>query len=78
VLVHLLPLPQVRGPIVLSGYYSSGVAATDADGWFDTGDVATIDRHGYMQVGAAVWRGRGRAALTDTTESHRGVIVAPL
>jgi fatty-acyl-CoA synthase len=50
VLVHLLPLPQVRGPIVLSGYYSSGVAATDADGWFDTGDVATIDRHGYMQI----------------------------
>ena len=22
----------------------------DADGFFDTGDVATIDRHGYMQI----------------------------
>jgi len=42
---------QVRGPWVCSGYYR--MAESDAhlpDGWFDTGDVATIDSHGYMQI----------------------------
>lgn len=46
-----LPLPlQVRGPHTLSKYYNSDAVAADADGWFDTGDVATIDRLGHMQV----------------------------
>ncbi|MFZ5653940.1 MAG: long-chain-fatty-acid--CoA ligase [Pseudomonadota bacterium] len=42
---------QVRGPWVCSGYYR--MERSDAhlpDGWFDTGDVATIDPHGYMQI----------------------------
>jgi len=42
---------QVRGPWVCSGYYR--LEQSDAhlpDGWFDTGDVATIDAHGYMQI----------------------------
>lgn len=42
---------QVRGPFVASGYFrleSSG--AHTVDGWFDTGDVATIDTDGYMQI----------------------------
>lgn len=42
---------KVRGPWVISGYYKrDDVAALDDAGWFDTGDVATIDRLGFMQI----------------------------
>ncbi|PSC74120.1 long-chain-fatty-acid-ligase [Micractinium conductrix] len=41
---------QVRGPHTLSRYYNSEAAAADAHGWFDTGDVATIDPQGFMQI----------------------------
>jgi fatty-acyl-CoA synthase len=42
---------RVRGPWVCRAYYKEGAsAAHDADGWFSTGDVATIDAGGYMQV----------------------------
>jgi fatty-acyl-CoA synthase len=43
---------QVRGPWVCSDYYrleGSAGSHTD-DGWFDTGDVATIDPAGYMAI----------------------------
>ena len=43
---------QVRGPWVCSDYYrldGKAGAHTD-DGWFDTGDVATIDANGYMAI----------------------------
>ena len=33
------------------GYYKvEGDRVFDEDGWFDTGDVATIDHYGYMQI----------------------------
>lgn len=41
---------QVRGPWVVQNYYRCSESATDYDQWFDTGDVATIDRHGYVQL----------------------------
>jgi acyl-CoA synthetase (AMP-forming)/AMP-acid ligase II len=42
---------QVRGPWVCSGYYQEPTSTTHkADGWFATGDVATIDPAGYMQI----------------------------
>jgi len=42
---------QVRGPWVTSGYYNDARSATAfMDGWFRTGDVATIDPEGYMQL----------------------------
>jgi acyl-CoA synthetase (AMP-forming)/AMP-acid ligase II len=42
---------KVRGPWVISQYYKrEDVEALDADGWFDTGDVATIDPQGFMQI----------------------------
>ena len=42
---------KVKGPAVARSYYKGeGVNAFDADGWFDTGDVATIDRYGFMQI----------------------------
>ena len=42
---------KVRGPAVASSYYGgAGAEQFDAEGWFDTGDVAHIDSHGYMQI----------------------------
>ena len=44
---HLL----VRGPCVTKGYFrGDGGDVLDAEGFFDTGDVATIDPDGYMQI----------------------------
>ncbi len=42
---------KVRGPAVAAAYYGgAGAEQFDEDGWFDTGDVAHIDAHGYMQI----------------------------
>jgi fatty-acyl-CoA synthase len=41
---------QVRGPWVASAYYRHDEEILDAEGWFSTGDVATLDRDGYMQI----------------------------
>jgi fatty-acyl-CoA synthase len=42
---------QVRGPFVASGYFRQDSSeAHRRDGWFDTGDVATIDPEGFMQI----------------------------
>jgi fatty-acyl-CoA synthase len=42
---------KVRGPAVARAYYGgAGAEQFDAEGWFDTGDVAHIDPDGYMQV----------------------------
>ncbi len=43
---------QVRGPWVTAGYYDNPESASrfTADGWFRTGDVATIDAEGYVQI----------------------------
>jgi acyl-CoA synthetase (AMP-forming)/AMP-acid ligase II len=40
----------VRGPWILSDYYESGQGSPLVDGWFPTGDVATIDPQGFMQI----------------------------
>ena len=40
---------MVRGPAVARAYYKGG-SILDREGFFDTGDVATIDPHGYMQI----------------------------
>ncbi|MGG5822939.1 AMP-binding protein [Falsiroseomonas sp. HW251] len=41
---------QVRGPAVARAYFRAAQDALTSDGWFDTGDVATIDAAGYMQI----------------------------
>jgi fatty-acyl-CoA synthase len=42
---------KVTGPCVLARYFrAEGEDVLDADGYFDTGDIATIDHHGYMQI----------------------------
>ncbi|AOK29499.1 MULTISPECIES: 3-(methylthio)propionyl-CoA ligase [Burkholderia] len=40
---------QVRGPWVIDRYFG-GDASPLVDGWFPTGDVATIDADGFMQI----------------------------
>lgn len=41
---------KVRGPAVARAYFKEQAEVVDADGFFDTGDVATLDRYGYMQI----------------------------
>ncbi len=41
---------QVRGPWVVRRYFGAEADATDADGWFDTGDVAVMHPDGTMQI----------------------------
>jgi fatty-acyl-CoA synthase len=42
---------KVRGPAVAKGYFNGdGADAFDAECWFDTGDVATLDPDGYMTI----------------------------
>jgi acyl-CoA synthetase (AMP-forming)/AMP-acid ligase II len=40
----------VRGPWIADGYFKGEGGDPLQDGWFPTGDVATIDPDGYMQI----------------------------
>ncbi|MBM3554815.1 MAG: long-chain-fatty-acid--CoA ligase [Alphaproteobacteria bacterium] len=42
---------MVRGPWITAGYFKGeGGEVLDAEGWFKTGDVATLDPEGFMQI----------------------------
>jgi fatty-acyl-CoA synthase len=41
---------KVRGPAVARAYFREQANILDPGGYLDTGDVATIDRFGYMQI----------------------------
>ncbi|NWG46229.1 MAG: long-chain-fatty-acid--CoA ligase [Alphaproteobacteria bacterium] len=42
---------MIRGPFIAKGYFKGeGGVPLDAAGYFDTGDVATIDPKGFMQI----------------------------
>jgi fatty-acyl-CoA synthase len=42
---------MVRGPAIARAYFKGeGGNILDKNGFFDTGDVATMDRYGYMQI----------------------------
>jgi fatty-acyl-CoA synthase len=42
---------MVRGPWIVASYFKGdGGDILDEEGWFDTGDVATLDSLGYMQI----------------------------
>lgn len=41
---------MVRGPWTLQRYFRQEADVVDADGWFDTGDIATLDAFGFMRI----------------------------
>jgi fatty-acyl-CoA synthase len=42
---------HVRGPWIAGGYFKDeGGKVLDKDGWFPTGDIATVDADGYVQL----------------------------
>jgi fatty-acyl-CoA synthase len=41
---------KVRGPAVAKAYYRNPEPILDREGYFDTGDVSTIDQNGYMMI----------------------------
>jgi fatty-acyl-CoA synthase len=41
---------KVRGPSIARAYYKSDADILDDEGYFDTGDVSTIDPNGYMAI----------------------------
>ncbi|MFN3668572.1 MAG: AMP-binding protein [Brevundimonas sp.] len=41
---------QVRGPAVIERYFGETTSATDAQGWFPTGDLARIDASGDLFI----------------------------
>jgi len=44
---------QIKGPNVMKGYWNNPEAtakAIDADGWFSSGDMATVDEDGYYSI----------------------------
>jgi fatty-acyl-CoA synthase len=43
---HLL----VKGPCISKSYFKRDEQVLTSDGWFDTGDIATIDKLGFMQI----------------------------
>jgi fatty-acyl-CoA synthase len=54
-----LPLPRdgasagdlrVRGPWICASYFRGDAPGPLVDGWFPTGDVATLDSDGYLQI----------------------------
>jgi fatty-acyl-CoA synthase len=41
---------KVRGPWTIQRYFRQDDDAADTAGWFDTGDIATIDADGFMRI----------------------------
>ena len=41
---------KVAGPAVAKAYFKVDANILDDEGYFDTGDVATIDQYGYMRI----------------------------
>jgi len=41
---------QVRGPWIAKSYFKGEDSILTADGWFDTGDIGSLDADGYLQL----------------------------
>jgi acyl-[acyl-carrier-protein]-phospholipid O-acyltransferase/long-chain-fatty-acid--[acyl-carrier-protein] ligase len=47
---------MVRGPNVMAGYLRSGDVEEPPDGWYDTGDIVTVDGEGFVAIVGRVKR----------------------
>jgi acyl-CoA synthetase (AMP-forming)/AMP-acid ligase II len=47
---HAVGHLEVRGPAVLERYAGEDRSCLSEDGWFDTGDIASIDNNGFVQI----------------------------
>jgi acyl-CoA synthetase (AMP-forming)/AMP-acid ligase II len=66
---------QVRGPLVFDGYFedpeATAAAFTD-DGWFRSGDLASVDDEGFISIvgrATAVIRSGGESVAPDEVEA---------
>ena len=41
---------MIKGPTIARAYFRAEADALDAEGYFDTGDISTLDPTGYMQI----------------------------
>ena len=41
---------MIKGPTIAGAYFRSDESILDVEGFFDTGDVSTIDEQGFMQI----------------------------
>ena len=41
---------QIKGHWIVESYFDQFEHSLTTDGWFDTGDIATLDQDGYMQI----------------------------
>jgi fatty-acyl-CoA synthase len=41
---------MVRGPWTIQRYFRAAADVASPDGWFDTGDIATLDQYGFMRI----------------------------
>ena len=74
---------QVRGHWIIGSYFGQEAPCLTPDGWFDTGDVATIDPDGYMIIrdrAKDIIKSGGEwistVELEDIAMSHPGVAQA--
>lgn len=41
---------QIKGHWIISNYFGKAASALTADGWFDTGDIATLNEDGFLKI----------------------------
>lgn len=41
---------QIRGYCIVDTYFGKEQSALESDGWFDTGDIATLNEDGYLTI----------------------------
>ncbi|EPF71897.1 long-chain-fatty-acid--CoA ligase [Acinetobacter rudis] len=41
---------QIKGHWIIDAYFGKDQSALTSDGWFDTGDIATLDADGYLRI----------------------------